>query len=105
VKNEPITQTLARVADAQAALFRARRLGALPEGRFEKANGLLLSVQQTLCAVYGPEVREFVASGESDRPRRRAVEIEPSIVVDGKPGTTRAGPLFITEGQLCESDS
>jgi hypothetical protein len=79
VKSEIINQTLARVADAQAALSRARRLGALPEGRFEKVNGLLLSVQQTLCAVYDPTLREFIAAGESDR--RRPVKVEPSMVI------------------------
>ena len=86
MKSEPITQALARVADAQAALLRARRLRALPEGRFEKVNGLLLSAQQTLHALCDPAVRERIAAGESGR-RRRPTEDEPSLMVDAMPGT------------------
>ena len=81
MEHESISQTLARVADAQAALFRARRLGALPEGLFEKVNGLLLSAQQTLCAVCDPTRREVIAAGEPDRRQRRSAEVEPSVVV------------------------
>ena len=85
MKSEPITQALARVADAQAALLRARRLGALPEGRFEKVNGLLVSAQQTLCALCDPAVQVLIAAGESGR--RRPAGVEPSIVVDASPRT------------------
>jgi hypothetical protein len=89
VEHESISQTLARVADAQAALLRARRLGALPEGWFEKVNGLLLSAQQTLCAVCDPTRREVIAAGEPDRRQRRSaeVEVEPSVVVANNAAT------------------
>jgi hypothetical protein len=88
VEHESISQTLARVEDAQAALLRARRLGAVPEGRFEKVNGLLLSVQQTLCAVWDPTRREIIAAGEpDDRRQHRSAEVEPSVVIAANAAT------------------